>query len=429
VPVLSRLDELRTNVVIVTLTAALVAAVVLSIVFGSAQSTIQRQTGALVDSTRLDPLTGLLNHGALVNRLAADFELARANDAPLGVGLVDLDNFRLLNDNHGHAAGDRVLLAVADSIRRHLPPGAVMGRYGPDEFLVIVRAGSVAELEPAIDRVRTDLATMSLQFEATERLPITVSAGICTFPDNGMSVTELLATAAATLHEARASGGDAVRVAGTDTSLKTATAASFDVLQGLVFAVDAKDRYTKRHSDDVARYGVFLAERLGLEPAIVQAIHTAGLLHDVGKIGIPDVILRKPARLTAKEYEVVKQHVALGGMIVRDLPDIDAVLPGIRHHHERWDGRGYLHGLSGLDIPLVARILSVGDAFSAMTTTRPYRKALDLKEALKRLGDAAGSQLDEALVVEFIRGIEEVPEVVRADASASTLWKPGRRVA
>jgi diguanylate cyclase (GGDEF)-like protein len=428
VPVLSRLDELRTAVVFVTLTAALIAAIVLTLVFRSAQATIERQTDALVDATRLDPLTGLLNHGALVNRLAGDIERARTADAPLGVGLIDVDNFRLLNDIHGHAAGDGVLLAVADCIRRQLPGGAVMGRYGPDEFLVIVRAESVAELEPAVDRVRTDLAALSLQFEATERLPVTISVGICMFPDHGASVTELLSTAAATLHEARASGGDAVRVAGTQTT-DTGAAAGFDVLQGLVFAVDAKDRYTKRHSEDVARYGVMLAERLGLEPSIIEAIHTAGLLHDVGKIGIPDAILRKPARLTADEYTVVKQHVALGGMIVRDLPNIDAVLPGIKHHHERWDGRGYLHALRGEDIPLAARILAVGDAFSAMTTTRPYRKALDVKEVLKRLGDAAGTQLDERLVAVFIQAIEDGADVVDGDPAASSLWRPGRRVA
>jgi diguanylate cyclase (GGDEF)-like protein len=429
VPVLSRLDELRTGVVFVTLTAALIAAAVLSLVFRSAQTTIERQTDALVDATRLDPLTGLLNHGALVNRLAGDIERARTADAPLGVALVDVDNFRLLNDNHGHVAGDGVLLAVADGIRRHLPVGAVMGRYGPDEFLVIVRAESVAELEPAVDRVRAELAALSLQFEATERLPVTISVGICTFPDHGRSVTELLSTAAATLHEARASGGDAVRVAGTQTTESAAAAASFDVLQGLVFAVDAKDRYTKRHSEDVARYGVMLAERLGLEPSIIEAVRTAGLLHDVGKIGIPDAILRKPARLSDEEYAVVKQHVALGGMIVRDLPNIEAVLPGIKHHHERWDGRGYLQGLRGEDIPLVARILAVGDAFSAMTTTRPYRKAIEVQEVLKRLGDAAGSQFDERLVAVFIQAIEDGPDIVHGDPPASSLWRPRRRVA
>jgi HD-GYP domain-containing protein (c-di-GMP phosphodiesterase class II) len=187
----------------------------------------------------------------------------------------------------------------------------------------------------------------------------------------------------------------------------------FDVLQGLVLAVDTKDRYTKRHSDDVARYGVYLAERLGLDPDFVRTIHVAGLLHDVGKIGIPDPILRKPGKLTAEENEIVKQHVALGDMIVRDLPDIDAIRAGIRHHHERWDGDGYLDRLAGEAIPLIGRILAVGDAFSAMTTTRPYRKALGLREALKRLEDAAGSQLDEALVRSFVSGIETDADGIR----------------
>jgi HD-GYP domain-containing protein (c-di-GMP phosphodiesterase class II) len=260
-------------------------------------------------------------------------------------------------------------------------------------------------MEPAVARLRSALADQSLQFDATERLPLTVSAGLCTYPEHGSSVTVLLASAASTLEEAKASGGDTVRVAGAVEPNGVATS-GFDVLQGLVLAVDTKDRYTKRHSDDVARYGVFLAERLGLDPDFVRTIHVAGLLHDVGKIGIPSPILRKPGKLTAAEYEIVKQHVALGDMIVRDLPDIDIIRAGIRHHHERWDGEGYLDRLAGEGIPLIGRILAVGDAFSAMTTTRPYRKALDLREALTRLEDAAGSQLDETLVRAFVDGIE-----------------------
>jgi HD-GYP domain-containing protein (c-di-GMP phosphodiesterase class II) len=242
-------------------------------------------------------------------------------------------------------------------------------------------------------------------------------------------VTVLLASAASTLEEAKASGGDTVRVAGAVEPTDT-IASGFDVLQGLVLAVDTKDRYTKRHSDDVARYAVFLAQRLGLEPEFIRTIHTAGLLHDVGKIGIPDSILRKPGKLTSDEFDVVKQHVALGDMIVRDLADIDMIRSGIRHHHERWDGDGYLDRLAGESIPLIARILAVGDAFSAMTTTRPYRKALDIREALTRLGDAAGSQLDEDLVRAFVTGIETdadapMPGVV---GPVRRLWSP-RQVA
>jgi HD-GYP domain-containing protein (c-di-GMP phosphodiesterase class II) len=186
-------------------------------------------------------------------------------------------------------------------------------------------------------------------------------------------------------------------------------------LQGLVLVVDARDRYTKRHSEDVARYALFLADHLGIEAEVRRPLHVAGLLHDVGKIGIPDTILRKPASLTAEEYEVVKQHVALGDAIVRDLPDIEIVRAGIRSHHERWDGRGYLAGLAGEEIPLIGRLLAVADAFSAMTTDRPYRKALAVDEAIRRLEDAAGSQLDPALVAAFVAAIWSVgPEAILA---------------
>ncbi|HYU49482.1 MAG TPA: HD-GYP domain-containing protein [Candidatus Limnocylindria bacterium] len=198
----------------------------------------------------------------------------------------------------------------------------------------------------------------------------------------------------------------------------------------MIIAVDTKDRYTKRHSEDVARYATFLAERLGLDPDVVRSIHVAGLLHDIGKIGIPDHILRKPGALTPDEYEIVKQHVALGDMIVRDVPDIDVVRAGIRHHHERWDGNGYLTRLEGEAIPLIARILAVGDAFSAMTTTRPYRKGLGVREALTRLEDAAGSQLEERLVRAFVDGIETAadPPLPESEGRGS-LWTPGTRVA
>jgi len=426
VPVLERLDRVRRDIVVVTLSAGIVASLLLYLIFRSAQARLTRQTAALVESTRRDPLTNTLNHGALVAHLALEIERAREAGTPLGVALVDIDNFRLLNDNHGHRAGDQALLALAAELARLLPDSVTMGRYGPDEFLVVAPAEAVVDLEPAIGRLRAALADLSLQFESTERLPITVSAGLCTYPDHGTSVTVLLAAAARTLEEAKASGGDTIRVAGEPDAAEQPTS-GFDVLQGLVLAVDTKDRYTKRHSEDVARYAVYLAQRLGLEPEFVRSIHTAGLLHDIGKIGIPDPILRKPGKLTAAEYEIVKQHVALGDMIVRDVPDIDLVRAGIRHHHERWDGDGYLDRLEGEGIPLVARILAVGDAFSAMTTTRPYRKAIDLREALTRLEDACGTQLDESLVRVFVAGIETDADAPLPGADPSrALWIPGR---
>src|SRR5207248_560561 len=259
-------------------------------------------------------------------------------------------------------------------------------------------------LERALARVRGALAEITLRFEASEQLPVTVSASVCRYPENGTSVTTLLSIAAITLDEAKASGGDLIRIA--DVKPPTlAYASTFDVLQGLVYAVDTKDRYTRRHSEDGARYADLLARALGPDQHVRTARHPAGLVHDAGTIGIPDAILRQPGKLTDEEREIVKQHVALGDLILRDLPDIDRIRAGVRHHHERWDGQGYLTGLAAEEIPLIARILAVGDAFSAMTTTRPYRKALPIDEALRRLEDASGSQLDARLVDAFVRGM------------------------
>jgi diguanylate cyclase (GGDEF)-like protein len=399
-------------------------------VFRSAQGRITRQTKALVEALDRDTLTGTLNHGALVDRVAAGIERARADQVAIGVALIDIDNFRSLNETYGHDAGDQALLTVVDVLRRSLPDDVEFGRYGPDEFLVVAPAGSVHTMIDVLERMRSILVDRSLQFETSERLPLTVSAGVCLFPDHADSVTALMTAMALTLQEAKASGGDAVRIAGrsTEPELETRT---FDVFQGLIFAVDTKDRYTKQHSEDVARYSVFLAQRLDLPDEVIATIRVAGLLHDVGKIGIPDGILRKPGKLTAEEYAIVKQHVALGDMIVRDLPDIDVVRAGVRHHHERWDGDGYLDQLAGDEIPLVARILAVGDAFSAMTTTRPYRKALGIDEALRRLEDAAGTQLEERLVTLFVDGIETMPDapLPGADVGSLRLWTPYRQVA
>jgi putative nucleotidyltransferase with HDIG domain len=218
------------------------------------------------------------------------------------------------------------------------------------------------------------------------------------------------------------SGGDTLRVAEARRTLSL-TVQTFDVLQGLVIAVDTKDHYTRRHSEDVARYVDFIAELLGLDRETRLALHTAGLLHDIGKIGIPDVILRKPGQLTAEEQAIVRQHVALGEMIVRDLPNLPIVQAGIRSHHERWDGKGYLAGIAKEEIPLVARILAVGDAFSAMTTSRPYRKAVSTEEALRRLGDAAGSQLDEQIVRTFLDGFASAAHPpLPVDATGGRPW-------
>ena len=382
-PVVTAVERVRNDVLVVILSAAVIVALLLLLVFRAAQRRITRQTLQLLEATHLDALTGLPNHGAMVGALALEIEPARRSGATISVALLDLDNFRNVNDTHGHEAGDIALLQLARTLQAALPPGVTLGRYGPDEFLIVASGLEPSELEPYLASARLSLAAQELEIDSTERLPISISGAIAAFPDDARSVTELLSVVAVALAAAKVSGGGQIIRAG-DRPSTTDEQRTFDVLQGLVFAVDTKDRYTRRHSEDVSRYSAFLARRIGLDADFVEGIAAAGMLHDIGKIAIPDTILRRPGRLTADEQRIVQEHVTFGESIVRNVPHGDMVRAGIRYHHERWDGRGYVDELAGEEIPLVARILAVADAFSAMTTTRPYRKAMPLQTALGR---------------------------------------------
>ena len=430
-PILARAGEAFRDVVIVTLSAAVVLAALLHAIFRAANSRLRKQEAQLAESRRRDPLTGLLNHGAAVAALTEMIEVARQDSSSIGIALVDIDNFRLLNDVHGSSAGDQALSLVADAFRAEAEHWTVLARYGPDEFMAIAPTAVARELPAAAQRIRNRLESGHLQLPGVERLPVTVSVGIAYFPFHAGSVTELVSAATTALAEAKAGGGNEISIADAWTSEPRTPHTTFDVLQGLVLAIDRKDRYTKLHSEDVAAYALFLAGRLGLPDEMLKSLRIAALLHDVGKIGVPDDILRKPGRLTPYEYEIVKQHVALGDLIVRDVPDVEHIREGVRYHHERWDGQGYMVGLAGENIPLIARILAVADAFSAMTTSRPYRKALPAERALDELRAVAGTQLDGQLVASFVAAMEQDPDAPRPGAfrSPDLLWKPATRAA
>jgi putative nucleotidyltransferase with HDIG domain len=181
---------------------------------------------------------------------------------------------------------------------------------------------------------------------------------------------------------------------------------SFAALDALVAAVDNKDSYTRRHSEEVADYSIWLAEELGCSAETLDLVRMAALLHDVGKIGVPTEILTKPGRLTEDEYDTMKRHPVIGSTLIGAFRGMDRILDGARYHHERWDGKGYPEGLSGNEIPWLGRLIAVADAFSAMTTNRPYRKGLSFAEAVRRLEEAKGSQLDPFLVDAFVRALQ-----------------------
>ena len=196
------------------------------------------------------------------------------------------------------------------------------------------------------------------------------------------------------------------------------------MLDGLVTMVDNKDHYTRRHSEDVTEYALALASRLDLSVETERSLRVAALLHDVGKLGVPDHILRKPAALSDAEFEVIKNHVTLGELVIQGIPNQEEVIEAVSSHHERIDGKGYPRGLKGTEIPLLGRILAVTDAYSAMTTDRPYRKGLSPEKARAELRHVAGTQLDPHIVEVFLTVLED-SEV--ADEARAVVFASGRR--
>jgi len=430
-PILTRADEAFRDVVIVTTSAAMVLALLLYVIFRAANQRLIRQEALLGEARRRDPLTGLLNHSAAIAALTDHVEQSRRDASSMGIALIDIDNFRLLNDVHGSRAGDAALLALAGAFRPDDEQWMLLARFGPDEFLAIAPATVARDLPAATRRLRERLQATHLELPDSELLPVSISVGIAYFPFHAGSVTELISVVGRALGEAKEAGGNETAIAGAWSSDPEAPYPSFDVLQGLVLAVDRKDRYTKLHSEDVATYALYLAARIGLPEELRANLRIGALLHDVGKIGIPDDILRKPGRLTAREYDILKQHVALGDLLVGSMPDVQHIREGVRYHHERWDGQGYLAGLAAEGIPLIARVLAVVDAYSAMTTSRPYRKAMPIERALAELRSVAGTQLDAELVDAFVTGMEGDPEAPLLGASgiAGAIWKPAPRAA
>ena len=227
-------------------------------------------------------------------------------------------------------------------------------------------------------------------------MPLAVSFGVALFPQEAPSVADALPLADERLYRAKVGGAEDDEAERLRRELLSSVD-GYSMLDALLVAVDNKDRYTRRHSEDVLTYSVEIARALGMDEAAQRTVAVAALLHDVGKIGVPNAILRKPGRLTDEEFEAVKQHPMMGAVIVGAVPGFEETLDAIRHHHERWDGEGYPFGLRGEETPLTARLMAVADAFSAMTTDRPYRKGMAQEKALAHSGGRGGDAVGPGL--------------------------------
>lgn len=259
-----------------------------------------------------------------------------------------------------------------------------------------------------VDTIRQSLISQPFCNPEGDQLPIRLCFGIADSDGAGRSAPNLVAAADAALYSGKQHGGNVVmHYRCSDVEQDEIDRPAFDVLDGLVTAIDHKDHYTRLHSEYVTNYALKLARTLELSEETCNAVRLAGLLHDVGKIGVPDAILRKPGRLTPEEYEAMKNHVTISTLIIHGLPRLADILDGVAHHHERWDGKGYPNGLQGEQIPLLGRIMAIADAFSAMTVDRPYRAGLSIEDALLQIEQGAGTQFDPNLAPLFVEAMRQ----------------------
>jgi len=361
-----------------------------------------------------DGLTDLLNHRAVQQQLNAILSRAKRVPTEFSVVIMDVKNFGFFNDTYGHPVGDRVLRTVANCLRDACRrPSDVLGRFGGDEFIAILLDTDAEGTNQVCTRIAKRIEQESFQAPGDgRRIPIGLSFGAALYPDDGSAALDLMALANSNLAESKSGGtpfvlqSDKAKQKRELRQLKdVAVAGSFGVLDALVTAIDNKDHYTRRHSEDVSHWATLMSAQLGHDEDTQRAVRICGLLHDVGKIAVPDSILRKPGRLEDDEFHIMQQHPVFGALIVKDVPNLNEVLGGVRHHHERFDGKGYPDKMSGEDIPLLGRILAVPDCFSAMTTERPYRKALSWAEAISEIEKGRGTQFDPQMADAFLEVI------------------------
>lgn len=356
-----------------------------------------------------DDLTGLVNLKFFFEILDREFE--KNKDTALSLCLISIDDFKLYNQLYGTLEGDTALQRIAAILSSVINENAYAARINGDEFALILPGYDVYSAKCLADNIAEQIANMNTSETAGS---LTVSIGICAAPYMASSSRELYRNADTTVYTVKRTGKNAVQMYSDDigrrvpvsSAHKSGYSENAGTIYALTAAVDAKDHYTFQHSQNVAHYASELAKAAGMTPDLIEIVREAGLLHDIGKIGIREDILNKSEKLTPDEYETMKTHVENAVNIIRHLPSLDYVIPAVLSHHERYDGRGYPRRLEQDNIPITGRILCIADAFDAMTSVRNYKKALPMQEAIAILRSESGKQFDPALVDIFVEQLE-----------------------
>ena len=374
-----------------------------------------------------DALTGVGSRKLLEDRLQAEAARAKRYKRPFSVSIIDLDNFKTINDVLGHATGDDALRKLAVCMKQQKRNPDVLARYGGDEFVILMPETKAEDAFTLMERIRAEVQKIHI----AENISMTISSGIAqSIPESNDGSSDVIRRADLALYEAKSSGRNCVKLWNKNMSkilspddieiekikkLKRRVAGLSEQAEimfiqsiwGLVQALEAKDPYVRRHSENVMYYTMGIAKAMNIADKKIEIIRRAAMIHDIGKIGIPDAILAKPDRLTPREKSIIEQHPLIAVRILEKMSFLEDEVAIIRSHHEKWNGQGYPDGLSKTSIPIGARILAVADSFDALTSNRAYHKSRTLDEAIEILADSSEYDFDPDVVQALISWIEK----------------------
>lgn len=377
-----------------------------------------------------DALTGVGSRKLLEEKLFEECDRARRYRRPFSVAIIDLDHFKMINDVLGHVTGDEAIRKLAECVKREKRGPDVLTRYGGDEFVLLLPETKAPEATVLLERVRTRVR--EIRFD--QGMGLSISCGIAeSILDADESPDDVMRRADVALYEAKNAGRNCVKL-WSEEMARLLNASDIEIerikrlqrrimglsekaekvfmesIWSLVQALEAKDTYARKHSENVTAYSVEIARMMELGPKYVDLIQRSAMIHDIGKIGVPDAVLFKPDHLTGHERRVIEQHPLIAVRILEKMSFLETEIAIVRHHHEKWNGQGYPDGLARTAIPLGARIIAVADTFDALTSNRAYHSSRPIREALAMLKDSSGYEFDPAVVIAMVAWVESIAQ-------------------